>query len=261
MHLSEPLILREDKDGVATITLNRPAARNALSMELMLKFQEALEALAADSSVRVVIISGNGPVFCSGHDLKELQSLEGLKAYQAPFRQCSRLMLTITRLPQPVIAKVHGTATAAGCQLVATCDLALAATSATFATPGVRIGLFCSTPMVALSRTAPKKQALEMLLTGDAVDADRAAVIGLINRAVAPEELDRVTEELAARVALSSAATLKLGKEAFYRQIDLNLDAAYDYTSEVMAQNMVAQDAQEGIDAFLEKRPPRWAHR
>jgi enoyl-CoA hydratase/carnithine racemase len=258
---SPSLVLREDREGIATLTLNRPTARNALSLELMREFQENLDALAIDNSIRAVVIAGNGPVFCAGHDLKELRSLEGLEACQAPFRQCSHLMLTITRLPQPVIAKVHGMATAAGCQLVATCDLALAAVGTRFATPGVRIGLFCSTPMVALSRAVPRKQALEMLLTGDAVDAETAARIGLINHAVAPEELDRATEALAAKVALRSSATLKIGKEAFYRQIDLDLEAAYGYASEVMAQNMMAKDAQEGIDAFLEKREPRWTHR
>jgi enoyl-CoA hydratase/carnithine racemase len=258
---NEPILLRRDADGVATLTLNRPQARNALSMALMADLLSALEAIGGDASVKVVVLAGSGPAFCAGHDLKELRGDPRRDAYEAVFARCSALMLAITRLPKPVIARVHGVATAAGCQLVATCDLAIAAEEARFATPGVNIGLFCSTPMVALSRAVPRKQAMEMLLTGELIPASRAAEIGLVNRAVPAAELDRAVMDLARAIADKSPLTLAIGKEAFYRQIDLDLAAAYAYTSEVMTTNMLARDAEEGVDAFLAKRKPVWQGR
>ena len=258
---NEPLLLRADAAGVATLTLNRPQARNALSMALMDALLAMLAEVATDASVKVVVLAGAGPAFCAGHDLKELRADPRRESYEAVFARCSEVMLAITRLPKPVIARVHGIATAAGCQLVATCDLAIAADDARFATPGVNIGLFCSTPMVALSRAVPRKQAMEMLLTGEVIPAGRAAEIGLINRAVPPGELDRAVGDLAGTIAGKSPRTLAIGKEAFYRQIDLDLSQAYAYASEVMTTNMLAQDAAEGIDAFLAKRPPEWRGR
>lgn len=253
-----PLVLRHDDAGIATLTLNRPHARNALSIQLMSEFQAALDAVAADRSVRVVVIAGAGPAFCAGHDLKELRSVPDRADQQALFEQCSRLMLTLTRLRQPVIARVHGVATAAGCQLVATCDLAVASVEARFATPGVNIGLFCSTPMVALSRAIGRKAALDMLLTGDPIDAAAALRLGLVNRVVPPDQLDDAVAALARQIAAKSPLTVKLGKEAFYRQAELGLAEAYAYASQVMAENMQARDAEEGIDAFLAKRAPSW---
>jgi len=253
-----PLVLREDRGAVATLTLNRPRARNALSRDLMAALKAALDGVAGDGAVRVVVLAAAGPVFCAGHDLKEMRATQRHEGHLATFRQCADLMLTITRLPQPVIAKVQGTATAAGCQLVATCDLAVAADTATFATPGVNIGLFCSTPMVALTRNVPAKAAMEMLLTGDAVDAATAARIGLINRAVPAADLDAAVDDLCARITAKSPRILKLGKEAFHRQRDMSLEDAYACTAEVMAVNMGLKDAGEGIDAFLGKRAPVW---
>ncbi|HZS82631.1 MAG TPA: enoyl-CoA hydratase [Stellaceae bacterium] len=256
-----PLLLRRDADGVATLTLNRPQARNALSRALMAALQEALDEVAEDAAIRVVVLAGAGPAFCAGHDLRELRAAPGRAQYEAVFAQCSRLMLSLTRLPKPVIARIHGVATAAGCQLVATCDLAVASTEARFATPGVNIGLFCSTPMVALSRAVGRKAAMEMLLTGELVDAERAQALGLVNRVVPASELDAEVARFAAQIAGKSALTLKIGKEAFYRQAELPLAEAYDYASRVMTQNMLARDAEEGIDAFLEKRPAVWENR
>ncbi|UEM04124.1 enoyl-CoA hydratase [Skermanella rosea] len=258
---AEPILLREVRDGVATLTLNRPAARNALSMELMTLLIEELEDIRDDAGIAVVVLAGAGPAFCAGHDLKEIRANPGRETYEALFRQCSRLMLTITRLRQPVIARVHGIATAAGCQLVATCDLAVAADTTRFATPGVNIGLFCSTPMVALSRAVGRKHAMEMLLTGDMIGAGDAVMFGLINQAVPEAELDATVQDLAARIASKSPLTLAIGKEAFYRQLDMGLDDAYAYASDVMTRNMLARDAEEGIDAFLAKRPPVWEGR
>jgi enoyl-CoA hydratase/carnithine racemase len=255
---NEPLLLRQDDTGVATLTLNRPAARNALSMALMAELLTALADLAADSSVKVVILAGAGPGFCAGHDLKELRREPRRETYQVVFERCSVLMQAIVRLPKPVIARVHGIATAAGCQLVASADLAVASEDARFATPGVNIGLFCSTPMVALSRAVPRKQAMEMLLTGDLVSAAKALEIGLVNRVVPAAELDGATLALARQIAEKSSLVLKIGKEAFYRQAEMDLATAYAYASEVMTRNMLARDAAEGIDAFLEKRPPVW---
>lgn len=256
----DDILLREDRDGICTLTLNRPQARNALSRPLMAALQQQLDALRDDASVTVVVLAANGPAFCAGHDLKEVQSLHN-DQHLALFQQCSRMMMSIVTLPKPVIARVHAMATAAGCQLVASCDLAYAADSAQFATPGVNIGLFCSTPMVALSRNVPRKIAMEMLLSGKPIPASRAATFGLINEAVAAEELDGAVYGMARAIASKSPLTLAIGKEAFYRQVEMPLADAYDYASEVMAHNMAAADAAEGIDAFLGKRPPQWCGR
>lgn len=256
-----PLLLREDRDGIATLTMNRPQARNALSMGLMTALLDALDTIRTDASVRAVVLAGAGPAFCAGHDLKEMRASPSQEAYEAVFTTCSRLMMAITTLPQPVIARVHGIATAAGCQLVATCDLAYAAADSRFATPGVNIGLFCSTPMVALSRAVGRKAAMEMLLLGEMIPADEAVRIGLLNRAVAPAELDATVAAAAGRIAAKSPLTLAIGKEAFYRQIDMGLEDAYAYAAAVMTRNMMTDDAAEGIDAFLEKRHPVWCGR
>ena len=257
---SDPgLIERVDDAGITRLTLNRPAARNALSNALMEALCEQLQSIGADRSIRVVVLAGEGPGFCAGHDLKEMRSLAGADAYAAVFALCSRLMLSIVRLPQPVIARVHGMATAAGCQLVASCDLAVASEQATFATPGVNIGLFCSTPMVALSRNVARKHAMEMLLTGEPISAERALQIGLVNRVVAPESLDENIEALAGRIAGRSAASVRIGKRGFYEQLEQDLEQAYEYTSAVMVRNMLEDDANEGISAFLEKRQPHWS--
>jgi enoyl-CoA hydratase/carnithine racemase len=257
----EPILLREVVDGVATLTLNRPSARNALSMELMTLLTEELEDIGENKSIHVVVLAGAGPAFCAGHDLKEIRANPGREIYEALFQQCSKLMLTITKLPQPVIAKVHGIATAAGCQLVATCDLAIAADTTRFATPGVNIGLFCSTPMVALTRAVGRKHAMEMLLTGDMIGSGDAVMFGLINQTVPEAELDATVQQLAAHIASKSPLTLAIGKEAFYRQLDMGLEEAYAYASDVMTRNMMARDAEEGIDAFLGKRHPVWEGR
>jgi enoyl-CoA hydratase/carnithine racemase len=255
------LLLREDRDHVAWLTMNRPDQRNALSVGLMSAMEAALEAVAGDASVHVVVIGGAGPGFCAGHDLKEMRANPAEASHQALFTQCSRLMQAIVHLPKPVIARVHGIATAAGCQLVASCDLAVAADSARFATPGVNIGLFCSTPMVALTRAVGRKAAMEMLLTGELIDAGRAREIGLINRVVPATELDRATGALAGQIAAKSPLTLAIGKTAFYRQAEMDLASAYDFAAEAMTRNMMARDAAEGIDAFIAKRPPVWTGR
>jgi enoyl-CoA hydratase/carnithine racemase len=246
-----------DRGESARITLNRPEKRNALSLELMEELIRALELVAADSTARTIVLEGAGPVFSAGHDLSEMVGRD-LGFYQHLFDICTELMETIHRLPQPVIAKVHGVATAAGCQLVAACDLAVAADTARFATPGVKIGLFCSTPMVPLSRAIGRKRALEMLLTGEMVDAQRALDWGLVNLVVPEESLEDTVVELAEKVAHSSPLTVAIGKEAFYAQVELDEHRAYDLTKSVMAMNSLAGDAQEGICAFLEKRPPEW---
>ena len=253
-----PVLLRSDRDGVATLTLNRPGARNALSRPLMAALKQALDAVHDDKAVNVVVIEGAGPGFCAGHDLKEIRANPTRAFYDALFAQCSDLMLRVRSLRQPVIAKVHGIATAAGCQLAATCDLAIAAESARFATPGVNIGLFCSTPMVALSRAVSRKQAMRMLLGGETISAERALAIGLISDIAADDALDQAAAELAASIAAKSPLTLAIGKEAFYRQIEMGVEDAYAYAGEVMATNMQARDAEEGIDAFIEKRDPVW---
>jgi enoyl-CoA hydratase/carnithine racemase len=256
--VTERVLLRRDEGGIAWLTLHRPGARNALSIALMEALIAELDAIEADPAVKVVVIGGAGPAFCAGHDLRELRSRPERAAYRATFELCSRLMTRIVRLPRPVIARVHGVATAAGCQLVASCDLAVAAATARFATPGVNIGLFCSTPMVALSRAVGRKAAMEMLLTGELIDAARARELGLVNR-VAPEaELDAAVAALARQIAAKSPLTLAIGKSAFYRQAEMGLDDAYACVSEVMTRNMLARDAAEGIDAFLAKRAPVW---
>src|SRR6516162_7977839 len=250
------VLLEARSDGVLRLTLNRPEARNALSIELMTTLLEALGRAAGEPHDRVVVIAGAGPAFCAGHDLRELRQDPRRETYQRVFALCSELMLAIVRLPKPVIAEVHGVATAAGCQLVATCDLVVAAEDARFATPGVNIGLFCSTPMVALTRAVGRKAAMEMLLTGKLIDAETARAIGLVNRVVPREGLRDAAESLAREIAGKSALTVAIGKETFYRQAELDLAAAYRYAAEVMTTNMLAHDAGEGIDAFLAKRKP-----
>jgi enoyl-CoA hydratase/carnithine racemase len=246
-----PFILRSDKGSVTALTLNRPEARNALSLGMLLALSAELRRAATDPSVRVVVLTGAGPAFCAGHDLKEIRAENFGSAYsEALFAECTKVMLAIVRLPKPVIAQVHGVATAAGCQLVASCDLAVAADDARFATPGVNIGLFCSTPMVALSRNVGRKAAMRMLLTGDLIDADTALRFGLVSE-VAP----------AAKIAAKSPLILAIGKEAFYRQAELPLADAYAYAAEVMVANLSKRDAQEGIGAFIEKRSAVWCGR
>jgi len=259
--MNAPVLLKESDRGVLRLTLNRPDARNALSAALMSELLDALARAATDAQARVVVIAGAGPAFCAGHDLREIRADQRRETYERVFALCSELMLAIVRLPKPVIAEVHGVATAAGCQLVATCDLAVAAADAWFATPGVNIGLFCSTPMVALTRAVGRKAAMEMLLTGKLIDADTAQGIGLVNRVVPHERLRDAVDGLAREIAGKSALTVAIGKEAFYRQAELDLAAAYRYAAEVMTTNMLARDAGEGIDAFLAKRAPVWHDR
>ncbi|MET0970167.1 MAG: enoyl-CoA hydratase [Tardiphaga sp.] len=260
------LLLRDKSGDIAVLTLNRPAARNSLSEGLIAELHAALTVVATDRAVRAVVITANGPAFSAGHDLKELTArradADGGRAYFAHMMSiCSAMMQAIVQLPKPVIAAVQGVATAAGCQLVASCDLAVASEKATFATPGVDIGLFCSTPMVALSRNVPRKQALEMLLTGVAISAERAREIGLINTVVpAGSECDAAIS-LAQQIARKSAHTVRIGKEAFYRQAEMNLADAYRFAAEVMTENMMARDAEEGIGAFIAKRTPTWEDR
>jgi enoyl-CoA hydratase/carnithine racemase len=256
-----PALVETLDGGVLRLTLNRPEARNALSVGLITALVEALGRAAEDPEARVVVIAGAGAAFCAGHDLRELREDRRREAYEHVFALCSELMLAIVRLPKPVIAEVHGVATAAGCQLVATCDLAVAAEDARFATPGVDIGLFCSTPMVALSRAVGRKAAMEMLLTGEFVDAATARALGLVNRVVARSGLREAVDGLARQIAGKSALTVKIGKEAFYHQAELDLAGAYRYAAEVMTTNMLARDAGEGIDAFLAKRAPVWHDR
>lgn len=254
----EPILIRDDISGVVVLTLNRPTQRNALNLELMGALIEAFGEISADKRARVAVIRANGPVFCAGHDLKEMRRDPSEAAQQRTFETCTKLMLSIVNLPQPVIAQVHGIATAAGCQLVAGCDLAVASQDARFATPGVNIGLFCSTPMVALSRAVGRKRAMEMLLTGDMVDAREAQSIGLINRAVPADKLEETVMQLAEKISAKSSAVVRIGKEAFYRQSEMSLAGAYEYAGAVMVRNMMEDDAAEGIDAFLEKRKPVW---
>jgi len=260
---TEPLVRAEHIGHVLRLTLNRANARNALSEALMGALQIALGKAAAQKSVRAVVLAAEGVAFCAGHDLKEMTEQRkyadgGKAAFAALFAQCSKLMQTIVRHPKPVIAQVQGIATAAGCQLVASCDLAVASSAARFATPGVNIGLFCSTPMVALSRNVSRKHAMEMLLTGEMISAEEAHRIGLVNRVVGPEALADETLKLAQLIASKPAATVKIGKEAFYRQLEMHLADAYNYASEVMTMNMLDAEASEGICAFVEKRDPKW---
>ncbi|MGE3148639.1 MAG: enoyl-CoA hydratase [Pseudorhodoplanes sp.] len=261
-----PILLRETQDNIAILTLNRPQARNSLSEAMLLALREDLDAIAKDRSIRAVVLAANGPAFCAGHDLKELTARRsdadgGRAFFKHIMTTCSAMMQQIVHLPQPVIAAVQGVATAAGCQLVASCDLAVAAAAAKFATPGVDIGLFCSTPMVALSRNVPRKAAMEMLLTGEPMGAEDAKIFGLVNRIVAAGEERAAALDLARRIAAKSSHTVKIGKEAFYRQAEMSLAQAYDFAAEVMTENMMARDAQEGICAFIEKRPPKWEDR
>jgi len=256
-------LLRADQGPVAVLTLNRPEARNCLSEDLIAALHAAIAEIGGSDAIRAIVITGAGSAFSSGHDLKELSSHRNDpdqgKAYFAKIMDaCSRMMLSIVRSPKPVIAAVNGIATAAGCQLVATCDLAVASQDARFATPGVNIGLFCSTPMVALSRNLSRKAAMEMLLLGDMVAANEAKELGLVNRVVKPDETVNAAVELGRKVAEKPKATLKIGKEAFYRQLEMPLEEAYTYASAVMVENMLHEEAKEGIGAFLEKREPRW---
>lgn len=254
----DALVLRQDEAGVATLTLNRPKQYNALSQAMLGALQVALDTIAVDKTIRVVVIAGAGPAFCAGHDLKEMRAQTDPAFHQALFAQCGRVMLTINRLPQPVIARVHGIATAAGCQLVAACDLAVASDNARFATSGINVGLFCSTPAVALSRNLGRKQALELLLTGDFIDAPTAMQFGLVNRVAPLDRLDATVWQLADSICNKSPLSIAMGKELFYRQLELSLEVAYACAGETMACNMNSEDAREGIDAFIAKRKPEW---
>lgn len=258
-----PPLLRTDQAGIATLTLNRAGARNALSEALLDALRAQLEALADDRTIKAVVLAANGPVFSAGHDLKEMTGRradpDGGRAYYADvLGRCAATMKAIVRLPQPVIAAIEGTATAAGCQLVASCDLAVAGSNARFATPGVHIGLFCSTPMVALSRNVARKHAMAMLLLGDPIDAAEAVRIGLVNAVVPAGGALAEAVRLAGRIASKSGATIRIGKRAFYEQAEMDLDAAYDHASRTMVENMLFRDAAEGIGAFVEKREPVW---
>jgi enoyl-CoA hydratase/carnithine racemase len=257
----EALLLVETTEGIATITLNRPAQFNALSSALIDELQSTLDGIAASSNVRAVVVAARGRGFCSGHDLKEIRAMRDVAEVDALFARCSRMMITLTQLPQPVIAKVHGLATAAGCQLVASCDLAVASTAATFATPGVNIGAFCSTPSVALGRAVGRKHAMEMLLTGEPISAERAFAIGLVNRVVAPETLDGEVDRLATLIASKSSAAIASGKQVFYRQLEMPLAEAYEISGHSIACGFFTDDGKEGVDAFLGKRAARWSGR
>lgn len=261
--MPEEILLREDRDAVATLTLNAPRSLNALSESMIARLQAEFDALSQDSGTRVVVLRGAGKAFCAGHDLKEMtagrQAPDGGRAYFGDlFARCATMMQAISRLPQPVIAQVHGLATAAGCQLVASCDMALADSATRFGVNGVDIGLFCSTPMVALSRNIPRKHAFEMLTTGSFIPAEQARAAGLVNRVTAPDRLETETRALAEQVAAKLGSAVKIGKRAFYEQMDLPLDAAYAFTGRVMAENMMQPDTAEGIAAFIEKRAPDW---
>jgi enoyl-CoA hydratase/carnithine racemase len=261
-HPDSPVVSARERK-VLRLVLNRPAARNALSEALMGTLQAALHAAVGDETVQVIVLAAEGPAFSAGHDLKEMTAHRcgvdgGREAFAKIFAQCSRLMQSIVRHPKPLIAEVQGIATAAGCQLVASCDLAVASAAARFATPGVNIGLFCSTPMVALSRNVARKHAMEMLLTGDMIGAEEAMRIGLVNRVVKPDLLEAETMKLASAIAAKPRGSVKIGKEAFYRQLEMPLAEAYAYASEVMTRNMLAAEAEEGIGAFIDKRPPKW---
>jgi enoyl-CoA hydratase/carnithine racemase len=254
----EGLLLVGAAEGIATVTLNRPGQFNALSSALVDDLQSALDRIAADPSVRVVVIAARGRGFCSGHDLREVRAMTDPAQVESLFARCSRMMTTITRIPQAVIAKVHGLATAAGCQLVATCDLAVASTTASFATPGVNIGAFCSTPGVALGRAVGRKHAMEMLLTGTPIDAERACAIGLVNRVVDPDALDTEVSALATLLASKSSVAIATGKQVFYRQLEMPLGDAYALAGHAIACDFFTDDGKEGVDAFLAKRPARW---
>jgi enoyl-CoA hydratase/carnithine racemase len=254
------MVERRDVGGVATLCMNRPRQYNALSEAMIEALQKSLDAIASDKSVRVVVLAGRGKAFCAGHDLKEMRANPNQAYYETLFKKCSRMMMTMVRLPQPVIAHVQGLATAAGCQLVANCDLAVASTEARFATSGINVGLFCMTPGVALTRNLTRKQAFDMLFTGEFISAQKAMEIGLVNRVAPPEQLDQAVGALAQMILDKSQAAVAAGKRVFYRQLELGLEAAYDYASEEMARNMMCHDAGEGIDAFIAKRRPVWHH-
>jgi enoyl-CoA hydratase/carnithine racemase len=256
---TEPLVMqRRDARGVVTLTLNRPEAYNALSEAMLEALQAALDAVMADAGARVVVIAAAGKAFCAGHDLKEMRAAPSLDYYERLFAQCGRMMMTIQKLPLPVIARVHGTATAAGCQLVAMCDLAVAASDARFAVSGVNLGLFCSTPSVALSRNLNRKAAFEMLVTGDFISAEEAMAKGLVNRVAAPEALDAEVERLVASIVAKPRVAIAAGKGLFYRQLEKPIDAAYGDAGSTMACNMMDEAALEGVQAFIDKRAPRW---
>ncbi|MDQ5911669.1 MAG: hypothetical protein QG599_3767 [Pseudomonadota bacterium] len=254
----DTLVLRQDEAGIATLTLNRPRQYNSLSQAMLSALQAALDTVAADEHIRVVVIAGNGPAFCAGHDLKEMRAHTDRAFHQALFAQCGQVMLTINRLPQPVIARVHGIATAAGCQMVAACDLAVASDNSRFAVSGINVGLFCATPGVPLSRNLGRKPALEMLLTGEFIDAATAQRQGLINRVTPPDQLDAEIWRLADAICSKSPLAIRMGKELYYRQLGLSLEDAYAAASAAMACNMDSEDAREGIDAFIAKRKPTW---
>ena len=257
-----PLVLSRRAGGVATITLNRGDRFNPLSSAMIAAVQSELDAIARDDTVRVVTLTAEGRGFCAGHDLKEMRAHAGDETWQRRlFDDCSRMMMTLTALPQPVIARVHGIATAAGCQLVSMCDLAVAADTATFAMPGVNIGVFCSTPAVGVARNVGRKRAMEMLLTGEPIDAQTALAWGLVNRVVPAAELDTAVQTFIDVIVARSTAAIALGKQAFYRQIDRSIDAAYEIASETMARSLLLEDAAEGMEAFLQKRPARWQDR
>ena len=252
----QPFVLREDRDGICVLTLNRPQQMNLLTSEMLAALQSALESISKDEKIRVVILAGAGKGFCAGHDLKEIRGLKEQPKIAGLFAQCSRMMQTITALPQPVIARVQGAAAAAGCQLVAQCDLALASEAAKFTTPGVTWGFFCSTPGVAVGRNLQRKRAMEMLLTGDVIDARKALEWGLVNRVVPPERLEEETLLLAKQIAQKPPATVAAGKRAFYQQMDLGIDKAYALAGEVIASSFAHEEGRAGMDAFIEKRPP-----
>ncbi len=253
-----PYVLRADQQGVATLTLNRPERFNPLSEEMLSALQQALAEIASDEAIRVVVLAAQGKAFCAGHDLKQMRAAPSAAYYKQLFDQCSKLMLAIQQMPQPVIARVQGIATAAGCQLVAMCDLAVASTEASFAVSGVNYGLFCSTPSVALSRNVPRKLAMEMLLTGEFVDAHTARERGLVNRVVAPDALDREIAALTSAIVAKPAVAIAMGKQMFYRQAEMGIAAAYQLAGETMACNMMDDAALEGVQAFIEKRTPSW---
>lgn len=256
----EPYVLEtRDASGVVTLTLNRPQQFNALSVEMMAALQSSVDALAQDAGVRVVVLAAAGKAFCAGHDLKQMRDNLSLDYYQALFAQCTRLMLALQRMPQPVIARVHGVATAAGCQLVATCDLAVAADGARFGVSGINVGLFCTTPGVALARNVSRKEAFEMLVTGDLIDAATARARGLVNRVVPADQLDAEIAKVTASIVAKPAIAVAMGKELFYRQVECGTEAAYQMAGQTMACNLIDPAAQEGIDAFIAKRKPSWA--
>ncbi len=259
--IEEPILLRADYNGVTTLTLNRPKQFNALSQALLSALQTELDLIAQDETIRLIVIAANGKAFCAGHDLKEMRAHTDKAFHSALFEQCSQMMLTINHMSQPVIAKVQGLATAAGCQLVAACDLAVAADSAQFATSGIRVGLFCSTPAVAVSRNLSRKKALEILLTGEFIDAHTAVQEGLINRAVPAEQLDSAVQQLVDAIVAKSPFAVASGKRMFYQQLEMGMEEAYAYAAETMACDMMAADAGEGIDAFMQKRQPVWQGR